>query len=107
MRARKVNTLVILGLLIASLVLPPWLSPFLLTLLNLMLIYAILAMSLDILMGYTGMDSLGQAAFFGMGAYTTGILTAKYGFGWEAAVLLGLLLSTATAALAGLLAVCL
>ncbi len=105
MRARKVNTLVILGLLIASLVLPPWLSPFLLTLLNLMLIYAILAMSLDILMGYTGMDSLGQAAFFGMGAYTTGILIARYGFGWEAAVLLGLLLSTATAALAGLLAV--
>jgi branched-chain amino acid transport system permease protein len=62
-------------------------------------------MSLDILMGYTGMDSLGQAAFFGMGAYTAGILTARYGFGWEAAVLLALVLSTATAALSGLLAV--
>ena len=105
LRTRKVKTPVILGLLIASLVLPPWLSPFLLTLLNLILIYAILAMSLDILMGYTGMDSLGQAAFFGMGAYTTGILMVRYGFGWEVAVLLGLLLSTATAALSGLWAV--
>jgi len=105
LRTRKAKTSVILGLLIASLVLPPWLSPFLLTLLNLILIYAILAMSLDILMGYTGMDSLGQAAFFGMGAYTTGILMTRYGFGWEAAVLLGLLMSTATAALSGLVAV--
>lgn len=95
----------ILGLLIASLVLPPWLPPFLLTLLNLALIYAILAMSLDVLMGYTGLDSLGQAAFFGMGAYTVGILTTRYGFGWEAAVVLGLLLSTAAAALSGLVAV--
>jgi ABC-type branched-subunit amino acid transport system ATPase component/ABC-type branched-subunit amino acid transport system permease subunit len=105
MGTRKVEASVILGVFIASLVLPPWLSPFLLTIVNFILIYAILAMSLDILMGYTGLDSLGQAAFFGVGAYVVGILTARYGFGWEAAVLLALLLSTATAALAGLVAV--
>lgn len=105
MRTRKVKMPIILGLLVVSLVMPPWLSPFLISLLNLILIYAILAMSLDILMGYTGLDSLGQAAFFGIGAYAVGIVMTRYGFGWEAAILLALLLSTAMAALSGLVAV--
>ena len=37
-------------------------------------ILAILAMSLDLLVGYTGMVSLGHAAFFGLGGYVSGIL---------------------------------
>ncbi len=105
MRTRKVKMPIILGLLVVSLVMPLWLSPFLISLLNLILIYAILAMSLDILMGYTGLDSLGQAAFFGTGAYAVGIMMTRYGFGWEAAILLALLLSTAMAALSGLVAI--
>ena len=94
-----------LGSLVVSLVVPPWLSPFLISLLNLIVIYAILAMSLDILMGYTGLDSLGQAAFFGVSAYAVGIVITRYGLSWEAAVLMGLLLSTGTAALSGLVVV--
>lgn len=39
------------------------------------LIFAIFAMSLDLLMGYTGLPSLGHAAFLGVSAYTTGILS--------------------------------
>ena len=35
-------------------------------------------MSLDILIGYTGLASLGHAAFFAVGAYTTAILTTRY-----------------------------
>jgi branched-chain amino acid transport system permease protein len=50
------------------LILPPFLSSFLLTLLTQALIYAILAMSLDIILGYTGLASLGHAAYFGLGA---------------------------------------
>jgi len=38
------------------------------------LIFALLAVSLDIVMGYTGMNSFGHAAFFGFGGYTVGLL---------------------------------
>jgi branched-chain amino acid transport system permease protein len=34
---------------------------------------------LNLLLGYAGQISLGHAAFFGLGAYTSGILTATYG----------------------------
>lgn len=41
-------------------------------------IYAILAMGLSLFLGYAGQISLGHAAFFGMGAYTTAILTTRH-----------------------------
>ena len=41
------------------------------------LIYAIFAMSLDLLVGYCGLVSLGHAAFFGTAAYATALLSAK------------------------------
>jgi branched-chain amino acid transport system ATP-binding protein len=102
---RNIKGAVILGLLIAAVVVPPHFPPFLLTVVLLSLVYAILAMSLDILMGYTGMESLGQAAFFGLGAYTVGILTARYHQHWLIAVLLGVAFGTVGAAVGGLLAV--
>jgi branched-chain amino acid transport system permease protein len=43
------------------------------------LIYAIFATSLNLELGYTGLPSLGHAAFFGAGGYTLGILVAKGG----------------------------
>ncbi|ARF14191.1 branched-chain amino acid ABC transporter permease [Sporosarcina ureae] len=43
-------------------------------------IYAIIAIGLGLLMGYAGQISLGQAAFYGVGAYTTSILTATWGW---------------------------
>jgi len=42
-------------------------------------IYTIVTAGLCLLMGYTGQVSLGQAAFFGMGAYTSAILSKTYG----------------------------
>src|SRR5690242_5772014 len=48
--------------------------------LNQIAILALFALSLDLILGYAGIVSLGHAAFFGLGAYTAGIL-AKYGFG--------------------------
>lgn len=44
------------------------------TLFSRILIYALAAVSLDLILGYGGMVSLGHAAFFGIGAYVTGIL---------------------------------
>lgn len=41
-------------------------------------IWAVLALSLDILTGYAGQVSLGHAAFFGIGAYISAILTTRY-----------------------------
>ena len=41
-------------------------------------IYAILALGLSLFIGYAGQISLGHAAFFGIGAYTTAILTTRY-----------------------------
>ena len=70
--------------------------------------FAILAMSLDILLGFTGLASLGQAAYFGMGAYLAAILVAKYhvGLGWDfwLVVVLGILCGAALAAFFGLFA---
>ncbi|MEM5297362.1 branched-chain amino acid ABC transporter permease [Burkholderia sp. JPY481] len=67
-------------------------------LLNEMAILALFAVSLDLILGYTGIVSLGHAAFFGLGAYSAALL-AKY---FNVDPLLGMLLSCGVAALAGL-----
>jgi branched-chain amino acid transport system permease protein len=43
------------------------------------LIYIVFAVSLDLILGYAGIITLGHSAFFGLGAYVTGILSAKLG----------------------------
>lgn len=62
-----------------------------------MAITGLFALSLDLILGYAGIISLGHAAFFGVGAYTAGLL-AKYGFGDP---LLGLLAALVLSALSG------
>lgn len=59
----------------------------------------ILAVSLNLITGFTGQFSLGHAAFMSIGAYASGILTARLGLPFIA----GILGAAATAALAGLL----
>jgi branched-chain amino acid transport system permease protein len=44
-------------------------------------ITALFALSLDLILGYAGIVSLGHAAFFGLGAYVAGIISAKGGWG--------------------------
>ena len=50
------------------------------TILTKVLVYALFAMSLDVVMGYTGNRSFGHAAFFGMGGYTVGLLLEHFDF---------------------------
>lgn len=50
-------------------------EPYLVSLFSRILIYALAAVSLDLILGYGGMVSLGHAAFFGMGAYVVGIFS--------------------------------
>jgi branched-chain amino acid transport system permease protein len=57
-----------------------WPDPHLHHLMVLAGIYAILALGLSLFLGYAGQISLGHAAFFGIGTYTTAILTTRYAF---------------------------
>jgi branched-chain amino acid transport system permease protein len=61
------------------LVLLPVIWPKSLFLMGLAGIYAIVALGLSLFLGYAGQISLGHAAFFGIGAYTSAILTTRYG----------------------------
>src|ERR1041384_8875492 len=73
------------------------------------LAFSILVMSLAILLGYTGLASLGQAAYLAVGAYATSILATRYhiGLGWDfwLVLLFGALLGAALAAIFGFLAI--
>ena len=61
--------------------LPLWLnSPYALSTLILIGIYTIVTLGLSLLMGYAGQISLGQAAFFGLGAYGSAVLTVQAGW---------------------------
>jgi branched-chain amino acid transport system permease protein len=93
------------AVLIAAALVPQFVGPFTLSILVLIVIFAVLAMSLDLLMGYTGMESLGQAAFFGVAGYTVAILATRYEVGWQLAIPIALVASVATAAVGGVLAV--
>lgn len=71
------------------------------TLLNIIGINTLLVVGLNLLMGYAGQISLGHAAFFGLGAYTTGILTATFGVNPWLALLAGLVVAGVAAFLVG------
>jgi branched-chain amino acid transport system permease protein len=78
---------------------PAVLSSYWVGLLTQVVIFAILAMSLDILLGYTGLPSLGHAGIFGVAAYTVAVMSTTYHEGFWTCVLsgivVGLLLSLA------------
>ena len=70
-----------------------------LVLISQIMIVGLFAVSLDLILGYAGIVSLGHAAFFGLGAYTAGLL-AVHGWGEP---LSGLLAAAVVAGVAGLL----
>ncbi|WP_303722026.1 branched-chain amino acid ABC transporter permease [Malonomonas rubra] len=56
------------------------------------LIFSVVALSQDIVLGKSGMFNMGQALFFGMGAYTTAILNNEYGWSIIATIPLAILI---------------
>jgi len=88
---------------ILLIILPPLLPSYWLTILTQMLIFGVLAMSLDILMGHTGLPSFGHCAFFGASAYVVAILSTRYQVGFLGCVGSGLLAAIVIGAIFGLL----
>ena len=101
LRGWRLPVLIVLGVLLV--IGPPFLSSYWVGLLTEMAILAILAMSLDILLGYTGLPSLGHAAFFGVAAYAVAVLSVTYHFGFWTCVLGGILVGTLLSAAVGLI----
>jgi branched-chain amino acid transport system permease protein len=84
----------------AALVVPFWLFPTYLTLASQVAIVALFAISVDLILGYAGIVTLGHAMFFGLGAYCAGLIMAA---GWGEPIS-GLLVSAAFAGLVGYVA---
>jgi branched-chain amino acid transport system permease protein len=96
-QARLAGLLVLAGLLI----LPFLLSNYPRALVSEIFIFAIFAMSLDLLLGFTGLMSLGHAAFFGLGAYAVAVLGAQFGLNAWLGLAAGVAIAGAGAALIG------
>mgnify|MGYP006292479697 CR=1 FL=1 len=63
--------------------------------------FSLIAMGLSLLMGYAGQISLGHAAFFAIGAYTSAILTGTYGWSGWLAIPAGMVLAAIVAFIVG------
>jgi branched-chain amino acid transport system permease protein len=93
------------ALLAGSLLAPPlFAGDFYVNLASQVLIAGIFALSLNLLVGFGGMTSLGHASYLGVAAYASALLTTKYGLGHGAAAVIAILGTTMMAALFGLIA---
>jgi branched-chain amino acid transport system permease protein len=92
-------------LIAASFLLPPFFAgDFYINLASQILIAAIFALSLNLLVGFGGMTSLGHASYLGVAAYISALLTSRYAFGHGAAAIVSITGTTAMAAFFGLIA---
>jgi branched-chain amino acid transport system permease protein len=82
-----------LGLVVLCASIPLWVKdPYFLHILIISHIWAILALSINIIFGYTGQVTLGHSAFFGIGAYASALLMIKLGWSfWLALPMAGLI----------------
>jgi branched-chain amino acid transport system permease protein len=87
--------------LLALLVLPFLMTDYPRALVSEIYIFAIFAMSLDLLLGFTGLMSLGHAAFFGLGAYAVAVLGVEFGINAWLGVVAGVVIAGCGAALIG------
>ncbi|MGA2940641.1 MAG: branched-chain amino acid ABC transporter permease [Xanthobacteraceae bacterium] len=102
----KVLTVIVVLASVALII--PHASSFIILLTTRALAFSILVMSLDLLLGFTGLASLGQAAYLGIGAYLTAIFAARYqigmGYDFWIVIALGMIGGALLAAVFGLLA---
>lgn len=99
--------LLILALGVVTLVLvvlPPVLPTYVVILLSQTMIYAMVAMSLDVLIGYTNLGSLGHATYFAIGGFATAILETKCKAGFAVSFFSSIGMAAGASALIGILA---
>lgn len=100
---QKSKYLVYLGIALATVFASGFSTPFYQGLIIEMMVFGLLAISLDLLLGYTGLLSFGHAAFFGLSAYTTGILMNQAGLPFFASLFFAVLVTVVVAAIIGML----
>jgi branched-chain amino acid transport system permease protein len=109
MTRARTKVLAVVAALVAVALIVPHTNSFIMLLATRALAFSILAMSVDLLLGFTGLASLGQAAYLGIGAYLTAILATRYQIGlgddFWLVVALAMLGGAALAAFFGLLAI--
>lgn len=88
-----------LGLILC--LLPLLFSPYFISILIFIMLYSIVSLGLGLLMGYAGQISLGHNAFYGIGAYTSAILSFRYGISPWIALVCGMVLTGSIAYLIG------
>ncbi|MDP1979358.1 branched-chain amino acid ABC transporter permease [Undibacterium sp.] len=98
--SRKSSIGILCALIVFPLLATYFAQEFYIGLLSRLMIFALVASSLNLILGFGGMISLGHAAFFGSGAYVVGILMqhgiSSAWISWPAAMLTGFLLALAT-----------
>ena len=75
MELNRIKVWILVSIGCVLLAMPAFAEPFYLTLFGRIMIFAIAALSLDLILGFGGMISLGHAAYLGIGAYAVGILS--------------------------------
>lgn len=109
-RTRRAYRTVLIGVLVALAVVgsaPFYIDTYTTNILIRAFFLASLAMTVDVIWGYTGVLTFGQSAFFGIGAYACALVWSHYGFGpgWAiGALVIGVLAAMLVAALVGWLA---
>jgi branched-chain amino acid transport system permease protein len=84
--------LIFVLILLLLTVLPFFVDLFYQTFLTELFVWILFAISFDLIFGYTGLLSFGQALFFGLGSYTVTILIRKFGFNTELSLLLSIVI---------------
>ncbi len=104
-RIRRYPNLIAMVIVSIGLALIPQMiqNNYILTILILVGQFTMLTVGLSLLMGYAGQISLGQATFYGIGAYTTAILGAKFGLSPWISLFAGVVLASVVAYLIGML----
>ena len=98
----KKNQWIAIGLLLAGMiVIPLFADDYALTVLQNAMFYMLLALGLNIIVGYCGLCDLGYAAKFAIGAYTTGILMKTFGWSFWLTIPMSILVSVIIAVIIG------
>lgn len=102
LNARRLSVIAVIAILG---VLPLFLGPFAVGVASRVLAFALLVLSVDLLTGLTGMPSLGQVAYFGVGAYTAGLIGIHLSTNLVLQLLAGTIMSAIVALVTGALVV--